>query len=165
MIGELRVGAHPSAAAAVAAAEVEGVAGRAFAVSAARSRLGGSVESGLRAPGTIIAAELGRVADVWQVADRHGVALAELLAAARSDLSGRIRFRARTAAALAGARASAAVLSGLPLLGIALGQLMGAAPLRILLGGGAGTFLLPLGTALICVGLLWTDAITAQVAS
>ncbi len=165
VIGELRVGAHPSAAAAVAATEVEGIAGRAFAVSAARGRLGGSVESGLRAPGTVIAAELGRIADVWQVADRHGVALAELLAAARSDLSGRIRFRARTAAALAGARASAAVLSGLPLLGIALGQLMGAAPLRILLGAGAGTILLPLGTGLICAGLLWTDAITAQVTS
>lgn len=165
VIGELRVGAHPSAAAAVAAEELEGVAARAFAVSSARSRLGGSAAAGLRAPGTIIATELSRIAEVWQVADRHGLALAELLTAARADLVGRIRFRDCTAAALAGARASAAVLSVLPLLGIVLGQLMGAAPLHVLLSPGAGTILLPLGTALISVGLLWTDAITAPVSS
>lgn len=163
VIGELRVGAHPSAAAAAAAEEIEGVAARVFAVGAARSRLGGSAASGLRAPESIIATELGRIADAWQVADSHGLALAELLTAARSDLAGRIRFRARAAAALAGARASAVVLSALPVLGIALGQLMGAAPLRVLLSPGAGTVLLPLGAALIAAGLLWTDAITAQV--
>jgi len=165
VIGELRVGAHPSAAAAVASGEIEGVAARAFAVSSARSRLGGSAAAGLRAPGTIIAAELSRIADAWQVADRYGLALAELLTAARADLLGRARFRDRTAAALAGARASAVVLSTLPLLGIALGQLMGAAPLHVLLSPGAGTTLLPLGTALISAGLLWTDAITAPVSS
>ncbi|MDN2502503.1 hypothetical protein FHY52_38330, partial [Nocardia nova] len=38
VIGELRTGAHPSAAAAVAAAEIGGAAGAAFAVSAARAR-------------------------------------------------------------------------------------------------------------------------------
>ncbi|MGF6888510.1 tight adherence protein B [Nocardia sp. GAS34] len=165
VIGELRVGAHPSAAAAVASGEIEGIAARAFAMSSARSRLGGSAAAGLRAPGTIISAELSRIADAWQVADRHGLALAELLTAARADLLGRIRFRERTAAALAGARASAVVLSTLPLLGLALGQLMGAAPLHVLLSRGAGAVLLPVGTALISLGLLWTDAITAPVSS
>lgn len=165
VIGELRVGAHPSAAAASASGEIVGVAARAFAVSSARSRLGGSAAAGLRAPGTIIAAELSRIADAWQVAERYGLALADLLTAARADLLGRTRFRDRTAAALAGARASAVVLSTLPLLGIGLGQLMGAAPLRVLLSPGAGAILLPLGTGLISLGLLWTDAITAPVSS
>ncbi|MEV5838321.1 type II secretion system F family protein [Nocardia sp. NPDC052112] len=163
VIGELRVGAHPSAAAEVAAQEARGEAAHAFAVGAARSRLGGSGADGMRDPGSIVEAELARIADAWQVAEHHGLALAELLSAARADLLGRIRFRNRTTAALAGARATAAVLAGLPLLGIGLGQLMGAAPLHVLLSPGAGTVLLPLGAALVSTGLLWTDAITRKV--
>lgn len=163
VIGELRIGTHPSAAAAVAAGEVQGVAARAFSIGSARSRLGGSAAAGLRNAESVIAAELARIADAWQLADQHGLALAELLVAARADLSSRIRFRDRTTAALAGARASAVVLAALPLLGIALGHLMNADPLQVLLTPGPGTALLPLGTALICAGLLWADAITAQV--
>ncbi|MVU79499.1 hypothetical protein GPX89_19905 [Nocardia sp. ET3-3] len=160
VIGELRVGAHPSAAAQVAAAETAGEVARAFAVSAARSRLGGSGAEGLRRPGTAVAREFACVAAAWQLAERHGLALAELLAAARLDLLGRKRFRDRTRAALAGARATATVLALLPLLGIGLGQLMGASPLRVLFLSPAGTVLLPLGSALTCAGLLWADAIT-----
>ncbi|BEK84547.1 type II secretion system F family protein [Nocardia seriolae] len=163
VIGELRIGAHPSAAARVAAQETEGEVARAFAVSAARSRLGGSGAAGLRRPGTVVAGELARVAAAWRVAERHGLALAELLTAARLDLLGRKRFRDRTRAALAGARATATVLALLPLLGIGLGQLMGAAPLRVLFLTPAGTLLLLLGSALTCAGLLWADAITDRV--
>ncbi|MFD4181263.1 hypothetical protein ACFWPB_09120, partial [Rhodococcus sp. NPDC058514] len=66
-------------------------------------------------------------------------------------------------AGLAGARATAAVLACLPVLGIALGQLMGAGPLRVLLSGGLGGLLLILGTLFVCAGLLWTDRITGRV--
>ncbi|WP_067858292.1 type II secretion system F family protein [Nocardia shimofusensis] len=164
VVGELRVGAHPSAAAEVAARESGGgAAARAFAVSAARSRLGGSGTDGLRDDESVISMELNRIADAWQVAERHGLALAELLTAARADLAGRVRFRNRSAAAMAGARATATVLSGLPLLGLALGQLMGAQPLRVLLTTAVGDVLLPLGAAFVCAGLLWTDAITRKV--
>lgn len=163
VIGELRTGAHPSAAAAVAAAEIGGAAGAAFAVSAARARLGGSAADGLRGRPCAVTTELDRVAAAWEVAERHGLALAELLSAARGDLAGRMRFSERTTAALAGARASAAVLAGLPLLGIALGQLMGAHPLQVLMSRGVGTIVFPLGAGLIGVGLLWADAITRRV--
>ncbi|MEC3913813.1 type II secretion system F family protein [Nocardia sp. CDC160] len=163
VIGELRIGAHPSAAARVAAQETEAEVARAFSTSAARSRLGGSGAEGLRRPGSIVAGELERVAGAWRVAERHGLALAELLGAARLDLLGRRRFRERTRAALAGARATATVLALLPLLGIGLGQLMGASPLRVLFYSPAGTVLLPLGSALTCAGLLWADAITDRV--
>ncbi|WP_280315549.1 type II secretion system F family protein [Nocardia abscessus] len=163
VIAELRVGAHPSAAAEVAAREVRGESAHAFAVGAARSRLGGSAAEGLRRPESPVAVELSRVAGAWQVAEQHGLALAELLSAARTDLAGRIRFHGRTTAALAGARATAAVLACLPFLGIALGQLMGASPVHVLFVSSAGTVLLPLGAALACAGLLWTDAITRKV--
>ncbi|WP_194816932.1 type II secretion system F family protein [Nocardia sp. XZ_19_385] len=163
VIAELRVGAHPSSAAEVAARESRGLAAQAFTVSAARSRLGGSGATALHLPNSVITAELARVATAWQVAEQHGLALAELLSAARTDLLARTRFRSRTTAALAGARATATVLAYLPLLGIALGQLMGAAPLTTLFTTPAGTLLLPLGTALACAGVLWTDAITRKV--
>ncbi|NEW53757.1 hypothetical protein GV792_27430 [Nocardia cyriacigeorgica] len=163
VIGELRVGAHPSAAADAAAGDAKGIAAQAFAVGAARSRLGGSGADGLSRPDSVISAELDRVAEAWRVAEHHGLALAELLGAARADLLGRIRFRGRTTAALAGARATATVLAGLPLLGVGLGQLMGAAPLHVLFAAPAGAYLLPLGTALACAGLLWSDEITRRV--
>ncbi|MFC9788091.1 type II secretion system F family protein [Rhodococcus sp. NPDC127528] len=163
-VGELRVGTHPAAACATAAEEAKGTAAEAFRGAAATARLGGSAAAGLRAPGGAIDADLDRIAAAWKVAEQHGIALAELLDAARTDLLGRIRFRDRVESGLAGARATAAVLAGLPLLGIALGQLMGAGPLRVLLSGGLGGVLLVLGTVLVCAGLLWTDRITGRVA-
>ncbi|RDI66022.1 type II secretion system F family protein [Nocardia pseudobrasiliensis] len=162
VIGELRVGAHPGAAAATAAEESDGTAAHAFAACAARSRLGGRPADGLRDPHAPIATELARIAEAWQLADQHGLALADLLTTARADLLARIRFRDRTRAALAGPRATATILAALPLLGITLGHLMGASPLSILLHPGPGALLLPLGTALACTGILWTDALTRK---
>ncbi|MBJ8340146.1 secretion protein F [Antrihabitans sp. YC3-6] len=163
VIGELKIGAHPAAAAEAAAAECSGVVATVLAVAAARSRLGGSGADGIEAADTAITAELGRIGHAWRVAETHGLALAELLTAARTDILGRLRFRSRTESSLAGARATGTVLAGLPVLGILLGQLMGAAPLTVLLGGGTGGVLLVVGTAFACVGLLWTDAITSKV--
>lgn len=166
VVAELRVGSHPAEACAVAAHETGGPAADAFRVAAARARLGGSAADGLRgaAPGPL-GTHLERIAAAWAVSDRHGLALAELLSATRTDLLGRIRLRARTEAGLAGARATATVLAGLPALGVALGQAMGAAPIAVLLGGGLGGGLLVLGTGLTCAGLLWTDRISAGVTS
>lgn len=166
IIAELRVGNHPAEACAVAAQETRGPAADAFRVAAARARLGGSAADGLRgAAADPLGTHLERVAAAWAVSDRHGLALAELLSATRTDLLGRIRLRARTEAGLAGARATATVLAGLPALGVALGQAMGAAPIAVLSGGGFGGALLVLGTGLACAGLLWTDRISARVAS
>jgi tight adherence protein B len=64
---------------------------------------------------------------------------------------------------MAGARATAAILAGLPLLGLALGELVGAAPLAFLCGGGIGGWFLVAGTVLVCCGLLWADHITERV--
>lgn len=169
-VAELRVGAHPAVACTAAAEEVEGAVAESFRGAAATARLGGSAAEGLVAGvgrggsgGNAIAADMDRAASAWRIAERHGIALADLLDAARSDVLGRIRFRSRVESGMAGARATAVVLAGLPLLGVALGQMMGAAPLRVLLGGGLGGVLLVAGTVLACVGLLWTDRITQRV--
>ena len=85
-----------------------------------------------------------------------------LLESLRTDLVQRKDFAARTDAGLAGPRATAMVLAGLPLLGLGLGQLMGAAPLAVLLGTPLGSILLVLGVGLAAAGVLWADAIVAK---
>ncbi|MGW0173458.1 type II secretion system F family protein [Rhodococcus sp. NPDC003322] len=169
VIADLRVGAHPEAACNGAADETRGSVAQAFRSAAATARLGGSAAQGLVAGGrrgesgdADIASDLDRIAAAWKIAERHGIALADLLEAARADLLGRIRFRTRVESGMAGARATAAVLAGLPLLGVGLGQMMGAGPVRVLLSGGLGGILLVVGTALACAGLAWADRITTR---
>jgi tight adherence protein B len=82
--------------------------------------------------------------------------------AAHRDIVERERFSTRVDAGMAGARTTAAVLAGLPVLGIGLGQAIGADPLRFLLSGGAGGWLLVVGVVLACCGLLWSDRITGR---
>ncbi|GGG19262.1 hypothetical protein GCM10007304_36500 [Rhodococcoides trifolii] len=163
VISELEVGAHPAAACESAAREC--AVPTVFAGAAARARLGGSAADAFADAAGRCSVEIGRVGAVWRVAEAHGLALAVLLDAVRFDLLGRRRFARRTEASLAGARATAAVLAALPLVGVGLGQMMGASPFTVLLGGGLGGMLLMIGAALVCAGLLWTDAITAKVTS
>lgn len=164
-VAELRIGAHPAAACTGAAEESKGIVAESFRSAAATATLGGSAASGLASvrEADLIRPELERVAAAWLIAENHGIALAELLDAARLDLLGRMRFRSRVDAGMAGARATAAVLAALPVLGLGLGQLTGAAPVMVLLSGGLGGVLLVVGTGLGCAGLLWTDRITRQV--
>ena len=84
-------------------------------------------------------------------------------ASLRALSSEQMRAHFRVEAGLAGARATAAILAGLPLLGLLLGQALGADPVAFLLSGGAGGWLLLIGSALICAGLLWSDTIIAGV--
>ena len=62
-------------------------------------------------------------------------------------------------------RATASVLAGLPVLGIALGQATGANPVGVLTGGGLGGILLIVGTAFIVAGLCWSDRIVEKVSA
>jgi hypothetical protein len=100
-----------------------------------------------------------RLAAAWELAEQHGVPLAGLLAGVQRELQWRVRFAARVRAELAGPRATAAVLTGLPLLGIGLGQLVGADPLAVLRSGLLGQALLVTGVALALAGAEWSDRI------
>jgi tight adherence protein B len=165
LVGELRVGAHPVAAFSVAAGEVDGVVSASLRAVAARARLGADVAAGLRsvAKRSSLPAHWERLAVCWQLAQEHGLAIATLMHAAQRDIVEREHFSARTDAGMTGARTTAAVLAGLPLLGVGLGELIGAEPLSFLLSGGAGGWLLVTGVTLACAGLLWSDRITARV--
>lgn len=179
MTTELRAGAHPAGAARVAAESAGGVGGparwwpardggqsavgRVLGAVAAGARLGAEVPAllarhALREP--VIGAELGRLAAAWALADRHGVTLAELLDAVRADQESRVRLSGQISAQLAGPRSTAAVLAVLPVLGILLGQGIGAGPWRVLTATTPGQLLLVVGTVLTCAGVLWTGRIT-----
>ncbi|RPA57501.1 type II secretion system protein F [Gordonia oryzae] len=171
MIAELSVGAPPAHACAAAAAEMAAMdsvteqqdsVSSALSVLAGRAELGGGVLIDLTATRSADDSWQ-RIATAWQTSESHGLPLADLLGSVRSDLLARRAFVERTRAGMAGPRATATVLAGLPLLGIALGQATGARPLSTLLGGGLGGILLVVGTALVASGLLWADRIAAKV--
>jgi tight adherence protein B len=167
LVGELRVGAHPAAAFAVAAQETAGpVAGACRAV-AARARLGADVAAGLRGVGqtSVLQAHWDRLAVCWQLGADHGLAMSALMQAAQRDIAERQRFSGQVQSAMAGARATAAILAGLPLFSVLMGQLIGARPMAFLLGGQLGGWLLVIGLTLVCGGLLWSDRITDRAIS
>ena len=163
LAGELMAGAHPVAAFDTAGAEVGTAVGERLRVVAARGRLGADVGTGIRSVAAVSAQPESweRLAVCWQLAQSHGLAIATLMRAAQHDIVERERFRVRVDAGLAGARTTAAVLAGMPLLGIALGQAIGADPLAFLFSGGAGGVLLVIGITLSCLGLCWSDRIVA----
>ncbi|WP_428339921.1 type II secretion system F family protein [Mycobacterium sp.] len=164
LVGELRVGAHPAAAFAAAAQETAGPVAAACRAVAARARLGADVAAGLRGVGetSVLQAHWERLAVCWQLAADHGLAMSVLMHAARRDIVERQRFSGQVQSAMAGARATAAVLASLPVLSVVMGQLIGARPITFLLGGRLGGCLLVVGLTLVCGGLLWSDRITDQ---
>ena len=157
LIGELRVGAHPVRAFTVAAGEAPGVVGQALHRVAGRAHLGAEVAAGLLAAerDSAVPAYWRRLAICWELAAQRGLAMSVLMRAAHQDIVERQRFADRIHAALAGARATAVILAGLPVLGVALGEAIGAQPIRFLLGGGLGGVLLIVGVALAA----WSDRI------
>lgn len=165
LVGELRVGAHPVVAFEAAAAEVDGAVATSLQAVAARARLGADVAAGLHsvAAYSTLSGHWERLSVCWHLAETQGLAIVALVRAAHRDIVERERFAAHVAAGMAGARATAAILAGLPVLGVGLGQLIGAEPLRFLLSGGVGGWLLMIGVTLACAGLWWSDRITNRV--
>lgn len=166
LVSELRIGAHPVRAFDVAAAETghRPVAAALRGV-VARARLGADVATGLReaARASALPSHWERLAAYWELGGEHGLAVATLMQAAQSDITARQRFSARAYAGMAGARASATILGYLPVLGVLLGQLIGARPIGFLLGRPGGV-LSVVGVGLVCTGLLWSDRITVGAA-
>jgi tight adherence protein B len=103
--------------------------------------------------------DLRRVAAAWELAERHGAPLAELLTAVHTDLRWRVAHAGRVRALLAGPRATATVLTALPVLGILLGELVGADPLAVLRSGVLGQLLVVVGVGLALAGAGWAGHI------
>lgn len=160
MVGELRAGHPPGEALSTAAEAADGAAARVFGEVAAVVRTGGDVPGALTAAAREPGAEaLARIAACWRIAAERGAgfaaALDRIAAGLRNDDEGHRELEAE----LAGARATARLLAGLPLLGVLLGTGMGAAPLDVLVRTPLGAAVLVAGLALLAGGLVWTERI------
>ncbi len=121
-------------------------------------RLGGDVAAVLdRAAGQPGAAGLRALGASWRVADESGAAFAGVCERVADALRADEQVRRQVAAGLAGARSTARLLAGLPVLGLALGHAVGARPLDFLTGTPAGWGCLALGLALAVAGLSWVE--------
>ncbi|MFJ6563864.1 type II secretion system F family protein [Streptomyces sp. NPDC091412] len=155
LAGEVRAGRQPGEALLCAARDSSGL-GDAQAAVLAAARFGGDVSAALAAAARQPGAEgLRGLAACWRVAVDQGAGLA----AGLDRLEGALRVerdqRADIRAQLSGARATAVMLAGLPVLGLLLGTAMGADPLRVLLHTGAGLGCLVIGGVLEGAGLWW----------
>ncbi|MFJ9905806.1 type II secretion system F family protein [Streptomyces sp. NPDC101152] len=160
--GEVRSGRQPGEALLRAAHDSGGL-GDAQAAVLAAARFGGDVPGGLsgaaRQPG---AEGLLGLAACWRVAVDQGAGLAagldRLEAALRAERDQRADLRAQ----LAGARSTALMLAGLPVLGLLLGSALGADPLHVLLHSGAGLGCLLIGGLLEGLGMWWAMGIVRR---
>jgi tight adherence protein B len=107
------------------------------------------------------AERLRHVAAVWAVSERTGGQVAAALERLAEAMDGDDELRHELDGALAGPRATMVLLAGLPLLGIGLGQSVGAQPLRLLLHQPVGWALLAAASALDALGVLVTRRITS----
>lgn len=159
LAGEVRTGRQPGEALLCAAHDSGGL-GEARAAVLAAARFGGDVPGALAAAARQPGAEgLRGLAACWRVAVDQGAGLAagldRLEGALRAERDQRCDLRAQ----LAGARATAVMLAGLPVLGLLLGVALGSDPLHVLLHTGPGLGCLLAGGVLECLGVWWVARI------
>ncbi|HWD07267.1 MAG TPA: type II secretion system F family protein [Amycolatopsis sp.] len=152
MVAELRAGAHPVLAAEAAADAVPSLAGELRNLATA-ARLDGALGSH----------ELPELAAAWTLARRHGLPMADTLDAARRDTDAATAFARRLHAKMAGPRMSATVLTALPVVCLAMGQAIGAAPVAVLTRTLLGQLFLVAGAVLIWAGTAWSRALTGRI--
>jgi tight adherence protein B len=149
LIGELDAGSRPATALG-AAAEVAPVHAAVFAAAARAAADGDDAAQPLAAH-----PELRPIGLAWRLGESVGLEVGGVLTRVEHDLAGVDQQRRTVAISLAGPRASAVLLAGLPLVGLALGAAMGARPWTVLVGTPAGRVLALVGVLLDVGGVLW----------
>ncbi|SFJ77233.1 tight adherence protein B [Cellulomonas sp. KH9] len=97
-----------------------------------------------------------------RVASETGAPLAEVLADLADAVAADAELAGDLEAALAGPRATARVLTLLPVVGLVVGTAMGAQPWRVLLDGGTGSALAVTGVLLVVAGRAWVAALVRR---
>ena len=135
-----------------------------------RARLGGDVGvSGAGASGAGDSTgdgtgeEVYQVLRLWSVAQRHGLALGQVMRRRVDGIEAQLTHLGHTSSALAGARLTEIILLLLPVGAMGIGQSMGVAPVGFLVGNVLGVLVLLAGILLACAGVLWVESLTVTV--
>jgi tight adherence protein B len=162
LAGELRAGRTPAQALAAVAA-VAGPLRPALEAAGAAVSVGADPADELaRAAAEPGAERLRYVAAAWAVAESAGGRVAVVLERLSEAMDCDDEVRQELDAAMAGPRATIALLAGLPLLGLALGQAVGARPLGLLVHRPLGWALLSAATILDGLGVIATRTIARR---
>ncbi|MDQ6649253.1 MAG: type II secretion system F family protein [Actinomycetota bacterium] len=178
LAAELRAGSGPVDALTAAADAVDGRCSELARRAASAARVGGDAGLALRSmpdrqeqpvgrrradpvvePAALV---LRRLAACWQVSARTGAGLATSVDRLAEALRVDEEQRAELAAQLAGPRATARLLAALPLAGVGMAALLGAAPMAVLLHTRWGAGCLLLGLGLDVAGVAWTGRLTRE---
>ncbi|WP_421083344.1 type II secretion system F family protein [Rothia nasimurium] len=103
-----------------------------------------------------------QIASCWLVAEQAGAAVADVFERLARFLETEIDLRQQRETALSGPRATGRILSWLPLLGLALGIVMGTDPLGVLFGSVAGAVVGFIGLCLAYAGSRWTASLITR---
>ena len=129
---------------------------------ASASRLGGDVAAAIRMAADRPGAEaLDRLAAAWEISERTGAAQADVLDRMGRGLRDERELQREITAGLGPSRATARLLAGLPVLGLALGSGIRGESLHILFGTLTGSLCLAAGVFLACAGLAWVEHIAS----
>lgn len=130
-----------------------------------RARLGGDVGvSGAGdSTGDGTGEEVYQVLRLWSVAQRHGLALGQVMRRRVDGIEAQLTHLGHTSSALAGARLTEIILLLLPVGAMGIGQSMGVAPVGFLVGNVLGVLVLLAGILLACAGVLWVESLTVTV--
>ena len=127
---------------------------------AAAARLNGDIPAAMRQDAALLGSpELAGLAACWSVADHTGAGLARGCDRIAEVARTHKQLDADLAQELAAPRATAKVLSLLPVVGLGLGQLLGAQPLVFLLGTSLGLACTTGGALLVTGGVVWSRRI------
>lgn len=159
LAGQLRIGQIPVVALQTAAEDCP-----VLNQSAAAHQVGGDIAEAMRHSGDEPGASgLRSLAAAWQLAERSGAPMAEAAERVAVQLTERAALRRSVANELAPARATGKLLAGLPLVGIAMGFMVGGSPDEFLVANTIGRWLLAAAVTLACAGVLWTEWIADHV--
>lgn len=126
------------------------------------ARLGGDVEAALHrdAESTPV---LDRVAAAWAISRRTGAALADVLEHIADSHRRTVEVKRSLAVELAGPRATARLMSMLPVVGVGFAVMLGADPLGWFTSSWPGALCLCGGVCLNAAGFLWINRIVRGV--
>jgi tight adherence protein B len=161
LAAELRAG-HPPRLALAAAAASSGALERPLAAATTASSGLATVDELRRVASLPGCRGLDAVAAAWEVTDRVGGPVADVLDRLGAAFDAEIASRETLDAILAGPRATMTLLAALPVVGVALGESIGAHPVRLLLHQPLGWALLGGAVAMDLAGVAWVAALSRR---